>query len=386
MKKENYQPKIVLRLLTTISVLIFTVAAYIAFGFFFDVFVQVIPILLLPVLIIPFIWCSPSFKKESAISAIVVILILSIASGVAVGLIATSKPGFGSKPSSGSIDTYTYSKEYMSSNYDINQKTVVKVWVPSNYSNEKIYPVMYILDGDMFFNYAAIKASEQSANNRDMIVVGIGYGYWNSTFARGGIVWQDKKHVRGRWRDFGFQDDTEAGYMPGTIMGGEEKRGKEYCEFLYQVVKDIREKYSVDNLNSTIFGHSLGGGMSAYLLTQYDPAKKENNPFNRFVIVDNGYVEYYSNHYETDFKVAMNNAEGSAFNNLYVYRIWGGSVNPEGEQEQIDLYKQINDENWNNIHNYIWIPEGANHSDTETLGLDQAINLALGLQIQYSNL
>ena len=113
--------------------------------------------------------------------------------------------------------------------------------------------------------------------------------------------------------------------------------------------RDVRAEYSVDNTASTIFGHSLGGGLAAYFMTQYDPAKGENNPFGNFVIVDNGYLDYYNRHYD-DFATAMRNNGGAAYSTLNILRIWGGTVNPEG----------------------------ANHGDPQAIGLDAAVALTLG--------
>lgn len=381
MKTKHLNQTIILKIVISIAIILFSISAYFSFGFFFDVFVEVIPLMLIPVVLLPPFWhfCK-NVNKVSSIAVISIMIILVIASATGTGIVASSKPAFGVKPICGSVETYKYSRDYMLSTYNINQQTVIKIWVPDNYSTNKKYPVMYVFDGDNLFNYAAVKAAEHCKNNNgDMIIVGIGYGYWNASFARGGIVYQDTKNLRGRWRDYCFADDTQKGYMPGTIFGGESKRGKEYTDFIVNtVVKDIRTKYSVDNDNSTIFGHSLGGGLAAYFLTQYDPALKENNPFTNFVIVDNGYLDYYNKHYQ-DLKDKMNAKGNSAHKNISVYRIWGGSVHPQDDSIQYDLYMTINRENWQNVNNYFWIPEGANHADTQTIGIENAENMILGL-------
>lgn len=387
MKTKRLDQTIILKIIVSIAIVFFSIAAYVSFGFFFDVFVEVIPLLFIPVVLLPLLWlfCKNVNKTASIVtSAIMIVLVVAAAAGV--GVVATGKPAFGIKPICGSVETYKYSCDFMSENYDINQQTVVKVWTPENYSTSKKYPVLYVLDGDNLFDYAAVKAAEHCKNNDgDMIVVGIGYGYWNASFARGGIVYQDTEHLRGRWRDFCFADDTQQGYMPGTIFGGESKRGKEYTDFIVKtVVNDIRAKYSVDNDNSTIFGHSLGGGLAAYFLTQYDPALEEDNPFTNFVIVDNGYLDYYNNHY-SDLKDKMSANGNSAHKNITIYRIWGGAVNPQSDFEQYDLYMTIKGENWQKVNNYFWIPEGANHSDTETIGITNAQNMILRLDFGKHN-
>lgn len=387
MQKQKYtKQQFILRLVLSLATLLVGIAAYIAFGFFFDVFIEIIPILLFPIIMIPFIWLNKrELDKLGSVIGTVILLVLTAAASAGVGVVATSKPAYGQKPCCGSVRTQTYSRNYMLENYDINQKTVVNVWLPENYTADKKYPVMYVLDGDMLFGYASVKAAELCKNgDGDVIIVGIGYGYWNSSFARGGIVWQDEEHVRGRWRDFCFADDTQEGYIKGTDFGGDMKRGKEFVKFLTDtVVKDIRSKYSTDTSNSTVFGHSLGGGMAAYLLTQYDPSLKEDIPFTNFVIVDNGYLDYYNRHY-FDLQNAMSRSGNRAFGALKVYRIWGGAVNPQGDAEQYELYARINAENWTDCQNYFYLPENANHSDTETIGLDNALLLTLNIPFQHS--
>ena len=364
-------------ILTLISTWILTLAIYFAFGFFFDVFLEIIPILLAPV-IITLCTLKREVAKRCCIGVVGTFLILSIAAFTGVGVIATSKPAYGVKPVAGSVEKISYSKDFMMDNYDINQKTEVKVWLPDGYDEGTKYPVLYVLDGDVLFDYTALKASMLSKEGKgDVIVVGVGYGYWNSTFARGGIIWQDEKNVRGRWRDFCFADDTEMGYMPEDF-GGESKRGKEFADFVMNtVVKDIRTKYSTDTGNSTIFGHSLGGGMAAYMLTQYNPSQKDDNPFTNFVIVDNGYVEYYHRQLP-NLERAMQDAVGVAHTTINVYRIWGGAVNSVDEPEQQALHDELVSKGWTNVNSYFWIPEGANHADTQTIGIDNALYLATG--------
>lgn len=377
--------QIILKSATVLTVIAATVAVYMGFGFFFDVFLEIIPLFAVPVIVGAVIIATKKpLNKKSVIATCSVLLVITTALCAAVGVLATSKPAYGEKPLCGSVEKYTYSRSFMKDNYDIDQKTVIKVWLPEGYSADKKYPVMYVLDGDMFFDYAALEASRHCADgDGDVIIVGIGYGYWNSTFARGGIVWQDTEHVRGRWRDFCFADDTQAGYMPGTTFGGSSKRGKEFSDFIVNtVVKDIRAKYSTDHLNSTIYGHSLGGGMAAYFLTQYDPARGENNPFTNFVIVDNGYLDYYNKHYPA-FSQAMRNNGNSAYSPINVYRIWGGTVNPPDNAEQFELFSRINDENWSNVNNYFWLPENADHGATETIGITNALRLILGMDFGH---
>lgn len=171
--------------------------------------------------------------------------------------------------------------------------------------------------------------------------------------------------------------------MPNTIFGGESKRGKEYTDFIVNtVVADVRKNYSCDDTNSTIFGHSLGGGLAAYFLTQYNAKLGNDNPFTNFVIVDNGYLDYYNVHY-ADLKNNMTRNDNMVHTTINIYRIWGGSVNPECNAEQYEIYWRLKSEMWENVNSYLWIPDGANHGDTQTIGIDNALNLILGLEFGH---
>lgn len=367
------------------AVVAVSVAAYLAFGFFFDVFAEATPLLLIPVIIIPVIACDKvRVTVRAAVAASTVLVVLSVAAFCAVGVLA--QPVKGEEICCGTTEKFTYSRQFMRDNYDIDQRVVIEVWLPEGYDAQKSYPVIYVLDGDSLFEATAGSASQACAHSDgDAIVVGIGYGYLNPSFARGGIVWQDTEHLRGRWRDFCFADDTQAGYMPGTTFGGDTKRGAEYTSFITDtLVPDIRAKYSVDPLSSTIFGHSLGGGLAAYFMTQYDPALGENNAFTDFVIVDNGYLDYY-NRKLADFETAMNAAGGATYSPVTVYRIWGGAVNPEGDAEQADVARKLSEYGYDGLTSIYWQPDGANHGDTQTIGIDCAVKVTLDLPVQTTS-
>ena len=319
-ERDRERTKMAIKGLLMASTCLLCIAFYFCIGFFFDVFAEACPLLLIPILPCVYICLTKKYRKKLSIFIIIILLLATFGASFGVGLVATSKPGYGEKIISGHVDTINYSKSFMKKNYDINQKAQIKVWVPDNYDSSKKYPVMFVLDGDNLFDYAAQTASFFSSKyyNADSIIVGIGYGYWNGTFARGGLVRTKGSNLRGRWRDYVFEDDTELDYT-GALIGGSDKRGKEFTNFVVNtVVKDIREKYSVDNQNSTIFGHSLGAGVAAYFLTQYRPTA--DTPFTNFVIVDNAYLDYYKAHLQ-EFRDALIANGNKTYSTVKTYRI-----------------------------------------------------------------
>lgn len=101
MKNLSSQTDLILKIIISVAIVLITIAAYISFGFFFDVFAEAIPILLLPIISVPFIFLSKKFSQIGAIVSAVILIILSIAASIAVGVIATSMPAFGISPKSG---------------------------------------------------------------------------------------------------------------------------------------------------------------------------------------------------------------------------------------------------------------------------------------------
>lgn len=91
-------------------------------------------------------------------------------------------------------------------------------------------------------------------------------------------------------------------------------------------------------------------------------------------------MDYYNRHF-ADLEEAMTANEGKTHCEVNVYRIWGGAVNPPANEEQFGLYEQIAEKNREGINSYFYLPEGANHSDTQTIGLDNGLNLILGKKI-----
>lgn len=186
---QSERTQTILKIIGTVSIVLFSISLYITFGFFFDVFLQAIPILFLPIAVIPFIYRKKHvLRKRIVICIAICLILLSIAMSVAVGIVGTSKPAQWQKPCCGSVRTIHYSKDYMRKTYDIDQRTEIKIWLPKDYCGGRKYPVLYVLDGDMLFNYSAVKAAQYCESGQgDIIVVGIGYGYWNSSFARGAL-------------------------------------------------------------------------------------------------------------------------------------------------------------------------------------------------------
>jgi predicted alpha/beta superfamily hydrolase len=119
----------------------------------------------------------------------------------------------------------------------------ILVSVPDGYySNEKRYPVLYVLDGDIAFGMAASIARylQIGENVPELIVVGIGYGSITKSAA--------KKRLRD--------------YRPATTGGAEN-----FLNFLNdQLIPYIDSKYRTIPDDRIVNGYSIGGLFALYTL------------------------------------------------------------------------------------------------------------------------
>jgi len=102
----------------------------------------------------------------------------------------------------GTVKTMIYKEKDIIKDYGIDENIKLKIFLPKNYDADKEYPIIYLLDGGSLFKAAAGYLSEMIVKNPDKeaILVGIGYGYYNSYLAKFG---------RGRWRDYTFKEDPQ---------------------------------------------------------------------------------------------------------------------------------------------------------------------------------
>ena len=158
-ERDKQREQLALKYLIIILICLLFISIYFVIGFFFDAFAEACPILFLPIVPSVFLGLKKQYHKKLSIFVIIILILATFGASFTVGLYATSKPGYGEKIISGKVETINYSKSFMKNNYDINQRAQIKVWIPDNYDSSKKYPVMFVLDGDNLFNYAAQTAS-----------------------------------------------------------------------------------------------------------------------------------------------------------------------------------------------------------------------------------
>jgi len=120
----------------------------------------------------------------------------------------------------------------------------ILVSVPRGPAPETGFPVLYVLDGDAFFNTAVeIARMREWGRLTPTIVVGVAYP---------GRAFYDGPR---RNYDFTPAGSADPDFDPSEL-GGADK----FLEFLNDIVKPwLRERYSIDASRQVLFGHSLGG-------------------------------------------------------------------------------------------------------------------------------
>lgn len=162
------------------------------------------------------------------------------------------------EPIKDQIVEYTFYDEELDRNF------VVHVALPSGYDPAKTYPAMVLTDAVWRFNDTAKLLEEMQAGRAEpQIVISIGqdYSICNSDNVERAAVFCEGKDK--------FLDFITDNLMP--YLG---------------------EKYAIDNENSTLFGHSLGGVFAHYALCNSDTY--ENQPFGCYIIGSPAFWSPYS--------------------------------------------------------------------------------------------
>jgi len=158
-----------------------------------------------------------------------------------------------------SVSISNTEKHNIESKY-VNDDFSISISLPKNYyDSDKIYPVLFLLDANIFYGLFTDTARLLQYGNEipELIVVGIGYP-------------NENEHLVLRNRD----------YLP-TYNKVSEKSGKAECflDFMHkELMPFVGEKYRVNMNDSSLVGDSYSGLFALYALF--------NNPklFNRYII------------------------------------------------------------------------------------------------------
>lgn len=137
------------------------------------------------------------------------------------------------------LSTFPIDSSITDASYDI------KVALPEDYSSDKSYETIYLLDSNWYFDHTAREVAEISKSNskENVILIGIGEG-----------------------------NDRMKDYVPTTTSEGE-GGAPDFIEFLNEeLIPRVEEEYSVvtGREGRTILGHSAGGLFAAYSFTRHN--------------------------------------------------------------------------------------------------------------------
>jgi predicted alpha/beta superfamily hydrolase len=135
----------------------------------------------------------------------------------------------------------------------------IYTYLPANYNSNTDYPVVFLLDGNWYFEDFANQLSDliQSGSIEPVILIGIGYK--NSIGEK-------------RFRDYTFPQDPEY-----DVENGQADRFSEFMKD--QLIPEIESEYSTDSSQYILMGHSLGGLHTLYNMLTV------NSPFSGYVAV-----------------------------------------------------------------------------------------------------
>ncbi|WP_276371503.1 alpha/beta hydrolase-fold protein [Chryseolinea sp. H1M3-3] len=163
------------------------------------------------------------------------------------------------------------------------------VRVPKNYAknSKKLYPVIYLLDGNAFFDPtvdAVARYRKKKKSFNEPIIVGIGY--------ENAYVMDSLRH-----RDYTFP--AALGTDSLKISG----QGYNFHQFIKtRVISHIDSSYRTDKTNRTIMGHSLGGYFVLFALTQ---ELTDTLVFNNFVAASPS-IYYHDGYLIEQIKSSLN--------------------------------------------------------------------------------
>ncbi|XLS28883.1 alpha/beta hydrolase [Flavobacteriaceae bacterium M23B6Z8] len=130
--------------------------------------------------------------------------------------------------------------------FKLNERRPIKIYVPENYSEEKSYPLLVVMDAEYLFDLTVSNVKF--------------YSYWQE-MPEAIVVGIDQNYNNMRYEDADFSDQD----------GLPREKGNEFFEFIgNELVPYIQTKYTIANFKG-IVGHSITANFSNYYLFKDNP-------------------------------------------------------------------------------------------------------------------
>ena len=223
----------------------------------------------------------------------------------------------------------------------------IYTFLPANYNSNSEYPVIFLLDGDWYFEDFVFELNDliQGGQIEPSILIGIGY--------QSNV---DEK----RFRDYTFPQDPDY-----DIANGEADK---FSQFLKdELIPQIESDYSTDSTRMILMGHSLGGLNTLYNMLQV------NSPFNGFVAVSSSI--WWNNGFLFGMEEQFFNDTSNLPANTYI--AVGGDEPPSMTILNEELIERLNTRNYSGLRLDSEFFKGASHSQVPMIGFKKGIQFVL---------
>lgn len=223
----------------------------------------------------------------------------------------------------------------------------IYTYLPAHYNSDHEYPVVFLLDGDWYFEDFTRELNDLILGNNIEPTILIGVGY-------------KKNAEEKRFRDYTFPSDPEY-----DITNGE---ADVFSRFLQEeLIPDIQTKFSTDSTNYILAGHSLGGLHTLY--NMFVPGTR----FNSFVAVSSSI--WWSNGHlfgiEERFHSASADLPAKAFISV------GGDEPPSMTILNEELIERLTTRNYNGFTLQSKFFNKASHSQVPMIGFRNGLQFVL---------
>lgn len=223
----------------------------------------------------------------------------------------------------------------------------IYTYLPANYSSNTEYPVIFLLDGNWYFEDFVLELNDliQGGQIEPSILIGIGY---------------QSNIDENRFRDYTFPQDPEYDIANG--------KADKFSQFLKdELIPQIESDYSTDSSKMILMGHSLGGLNTLYNMLQI------NSPFNGYVAVSSSI--WWNNGFLFGMEEQFANDTTDLLANTYI--AVGGDEPPSMTILNEKLIERLNSRNYNSLRLESEFFTGASHSQVPMIGFKNGIQSVL---------
>ncbi len=237
----------------------------------------------------------------------------------------------------------TYTESVLHSDL-INEDFKIFTFLPSDYSDQQTYPLVFLMDAEWYFEKTVREVEEMMTNNQisDCILVGVGYEGFDESQ---------------RFRDYTYPADDEYDISTGEA--------DHYHDFLEnELMPYIEDQFSVDPSQRILMGHSLGGLSAVYGLL-----RKPGSPFTGIVAISPSlwWVEQSIFGMEKDYLDAGNDLSAK------LYIAVGGDEPPSMTILAEEMADRLQQRNYSNLDLKFHSYDGASHGQTPIRGFSDGL-------------